>query len=142
MLDRFLRTRHVLLAILRYAILRSVCCVFPVCHVCPTSLITCLLPIFPSLRSRPLFASLLSASNVADSVVRKPVKISTYLIVPVSAFTRGGWSRHHQLSWPHLGRRHSRLDGPVRAHYRLSPSPFSIVRGRRLAVRRAVPGRP
>ncbi len=39
-----------------------------------------------------------------------------YLLVLASAFTRGGLSRHQQLRWPRLGRRHSRLDGPVRAH--------------------------
>ncbi len=33
------------------------------------------------------------------------------------AFTQGGLSRHHQLRWPRLGRRHSRLDGPVQAHW-------------------------
>ncbi len=40
----------------------------------------------------------------------------TYLLVLASAFTRGGLSRHHQSRWPRLGRRHSRLGGPVRAH--------------------------
>ncbi len=39
-----------------------------------------------------------------------------YLLVLASAFTRGGLSRHHQSRWPRLGRRHSRLGGPVRAH--------------------------
>ncbi len=38
------------------------------------------------------------------------------LYLLASAFTQGGLSRHHQSRWPRLGRRHSRLGGPVRAH--------------------------
>ncbi len=60
----------------------------------------------------------------------------------MAAFTRCGLNRYHQSSWPSHERRHSRFDGPVWVHQRLSASPFSIVRSRRLAVRRWVPGLP
>ncbi len=54
--------------------------------------------------------------------------------------TCGGLNRHHQSNWPLCGCRNPRLDGSVRAWWRLLPSPFSIVRSRRLAVRREAPG--
>ncbi len=52
----------------------------------------------------------------------------------VAEFNLGGKTRHHQWSLPHHGRRHCRLDGPVRVHKRRSPSHFSIVPNRRRAV--------
>ncbi len=64
------------------------------------------------------------------------------LLVLASAFTRGRLSRHHQSRWPRLERKNSRPGGPVRPHLTLSPSPVSIVRGRWLAVRKSVSGRP
>ncbi len=61
--------------------------------------------------------------------IYRQLAILSYLLVLASVFTR-----HHQSSWPRRGWRHSRLDGPVRTHKRLSPSPFSIACGRRLEV--------
>ncbi len=61
--------------------------------------------------------------------ISRQLAILSCLLVLASVFTR-----YHQLRWLRLGRRHPRLDGPLRAHKRLSPSPFSIVGGQKLEV--------
>ncbi len=54
-------------------------------------------------------------THVSD-YLKVDFKINRVLVLAL-AFTQGGLGRHHQLRWPRLGRRHSRLDGPARAHY-------------------------
>ncbi len=50
-----------------------------------------------------------------------------------------GLSRQAQFDRPHLEWRHSRLNGPVQAHYKLSYYHFSFFRSRRLTAWREVP---
>ncbi len=49
-----------------------------------------------------------------------------------------GLSRYTQFDRPHLEWRHSKLNGPAQAHYKLSYSHFSFFRCRRLTAWRGV----